>query len=48
MEYEKFLGVEESIIALMLQVVKEPYFKALKEEYIGYRVQTPFEMIKHL
>ena len=47
-EYEKFLGVEESLLTLILQVVEEPYLKALKEEYIGYGGRTPFEMIAHL
>ena len=35
-EYEKFLGVEESLRTLILQVVEEPNLEALKEEYIGY------------
>ena len=29
---EKFLGVEENIPTLILQVVEEPYLEALKEE----------------
>ena len=47
-EYKKFLGVEESIRTLMLQVVEKSYLEALKEEYIGYGGETPFEMITHL
>ena len=40
-KYEKFLGVEESLHTFILQVEEEPYLKALKEEYIGYRSRTP-------
>ena len=47
-EYKTFLGVEESIQILILQVVEETYLIALKEEYIGYSRQMPFEMIKYL
>ena len=36
-EYEKFLGVEESLQMLIHQAVDEPFVEALKEEYIGYR-----------
>ena len=31
-----------------LQAVDEPFFEALKEEYIGYGGRMPFDMIKHL
>ena len=47
-KYEKFLGVEESLLTLILKVIKEPYLEALKEEYIGYGSRTLFEMISHL
>ena len=47
-EYEKFLGVEESLCTLILQAVEGPYLEALKEYFIGYGGRTPFEMILHL
>ena len=47
-EYEKFLGVEESLQILILQTVDQLYLEALKEEYIGYGGRTPYEMIAHL
>ena len=47
-EYKMFLGLEESLRMLILQVVWEPYLEVLKEEYIGYGSRTPFKMIKHL
>ena len=47
-KYKKFFGVEESFRTLILQVVEEPYFKPLKEEYIGYGGRTPYKMIVHL
>ena len=48
MEFEKLLGVEESIRRLIIQVVNEPFLEVLKEKYIRYGGQTPFEMIEHL
>ena len=47
-EYEKFLGVEESLRTLILQAVNEPFVEALEEKYIGYGRQTPHEIIMHL
>ena len=47
-EYVKFLGMAESIMAILLQVVKEPYLKAIKEECISYGGRTPVKMIEHL
>ena len=47
-KYEKFLGVEESIRTLLLQVVEESYLEAPKEKYIGYGWWTLFKMIEHL
>ena len=48
LEYKKLLWVKESIWTLILQVVEEPYLKALKEEYIGYGIQTSFKVTEHL
>ena len=39
-EYEKYLGIIESIHTLILQVVNEPYLEALKEEYIWYDLSS--------
>ena len=36
LEYEKLLGVEESLWILIVKTVDEPFMEALKEEYIGY------------
>ena len=47
-EYEKFLGVEESIRTLLLQAVEEPYLEVVKAEYIRYGGRITFEMIAHL
>ena len=47
-EYEKFLGVEESLQSLILQAVDEPFVEALKEEYIEYDRWTPNEILVHL
>ena len=46
-EYEKCLGIKESLHTLILHVMEEPYLKALKEEYITYGSRTPFEIISH-
>ena len=35
-EYEKYLGVTESIRILILYAVDKPYLEALKKGYIGY------------
>ena len=42
-EYEKFLGVEESLRTLILQAVDEPFVEALEEEYIGYGGEHPMK-----
>ena len=47
-EYEKYLGVTESIRALILQAVEIPYLEELKEEYIKYDEVMPTDMIHHL
>ena len=47
-DYEKFLGVVESLRSLILQAGNERFVEALKEEYIGYGRQMPHDLIMHL
>ena len=44
-EYEKFLGIEESLQTLFLQAMKGLYLEALNKEYIRYYDRTAFKMI---
>ena len=47
-EYEKYLGVMESIRTLILQALHEPYLEALKKKYICHCGILPTTMIHHL
>ena len=46
-EFEKILGIEESLHMLILQAVEGLYPEVLKEEYIRYGGKLPFKMISH-
>ena len=47
-EYEKYLGVTESMRTLILKTVNKPYLEALKKEYICYDGILLTTMIHHL
>ena len=46
--WKLILGAKESVWSLTLQAVDAPFVEALKEVYIRYVGQTPFELIVHL